>query len=566
MDAGSDRLATLGIDHGPEFEQGVADLRRSAGEIVEKNGTHPGDSDYDQKVADIVSPHVAKIIQEKGRVPGNAAAASDRANQLVKKGLLRPEDAAKVTPGLDRAAETRDAADVGTRVAAGDPSIWKGRTVDDQAAIAGLKGAPGTSGSYNSVGPDLKDGTHAVGKYGVNSGLVAKELSGLGLKDEAGNAVTTEEQFRNSPRAQDAFAKTVFPRLQKEAGSYDKAFTQWTGDDNPNRLNSAFQHVAKNADPAVVSDMAREEMSRKAPNSPMAADNAATIAATHQNTAQNVETMSQRRARDETINMINGQGTLDGRVPTSITDALKDSKFADHYNSLPEPDQQQVLKIIQDNAKLGGVRETPVGTNEYLRLRGIAINRDTTSSPKELEEFSNANLLQLPLSPEHRMELMKLQHAVMQREIANPNMTHAMGLPAVQKILADAGISKKDTPDEYMEFTNKYHDAIKAYGEGAERSVKQDQEFTNIAKSLVGVKPGMLWGTNPDLKYKQDLYSSAESKNKNKINDLFTKLYNRPPDPENATDLEQLKTLMYQSVFNRFGQESKPKATDRVQP
>jgi hypothetical protein len=68
------------------------------------------------------------------------------------------------------------------------------------------------------------------------------------------------------------------------------------------------------------------------------------------------------------------------------------------------------------------------------------------------------------------------------------------------------------------------------------------------------------------LKYKQDLYSSAESKNKNKINELFTKLYNRPPDPENATDLEQLKTLMYQSVFNRFGQESKPKATDRVQP
>ena len=567
MGAASDRLATLGVGEGPDFDRSVGVMKQAAGEYVQnKLGLHPGEPDYDEEVAKATSPHVAKILQSIGRTDGGAAKAKALTDKYVKSGLLKPEDAIHITPAFDNAIDTRDARDVGTRVAAGDPQYWKGKTVDDTAAIAGLKGSPGTSGSYNSVGPDLKDGTHPVGKYGVNSALVAKELPGLALKDEAGNAVTNEEQFKNSPRAQDQFAKTVFPKLQKETGSYDKAFTQWTGDDNPNRLNSAFQHVAKNADPAVISDMARDAMSKKAPNSPVAADNAGTIAVTHQNTAQNIETLSQRRARDETINMINGTGTLDGRVPTSIGDALKDPKFADHYNSLPEPDQQQVLKIIQDNNKLGGVRETSVGTNEYMRLRSIAINRDTTSTPKELDEFSNANLLQLPLSPQHRMELMTLQHKVMQGEIANPNMTHAMGLPAVQKILSDAGISKRDTPDEYNKFTNSFHDAVVAYGQGAERSVKQDQEFTDIAKGLV-TKQSSIWHpfSGVTVQKYSDFYNSAAPNIKRMGQELFSKTMGRAFDPDKTEDMESMNHMLMQTIFQKYGTQFKPKSTDRVQ-
>jgi hypothetical protein len=564
-DAIGNTLAVNGTTDGPEFDQSVEKIRKLGGQYVEETkGIHPGDPGYDEAVQQWVSPQVAKVAAAVGRTDSSKGRAM--LDRTVKAGLVQPRDALPLGDKLDSMEETKGAQKVAHLVARGDPKYWGNEAVPDSVAVESLKGSPGTSGSFDSKGKDLPDGSHPVGKYGPNSKLVESELPKLDLKDEGGNAVTTEEQFLKSPKAQKAFAETVFPQLQTDNKTYKAAFKAWSGTDDPVRLGGALQSVAKNSNPSVVRDKAREAMAKAAPNSTAGQDNAAELAVNGQVRDRQIDRLSEKRDRDEVVGMISGANTLDGRVPQSLDEALKDPKFADRYNSLPKEDQTAVINILHANSDLGGVRENSVGLNAYQRLKSIMINRDTSSTPKEIDEAANTNLLQLPVSPQHRSELMALQHKVMQGQIANPNMNHAMGLPAVKKLLSDAGIDKANNPKAYEQFTNAFHDAVVSYGSGAERSVKQDEEFTTIAKSLVSdhARTWSGWWQGEKQPYSDLMGSSTKL---HKLGEtLFSKTYGRALAPDEPQDLENANRLLMQTIYQKYGADTKPKLSNKATP
>lgn len=556
MDGVSDRLATLGVGAGPDYDKGMGEIKSQAGGFVERQyGVHPGQPGYDQKVQEIVSGHAVKIISSIGKEDGSKA--KELLDAGVKSGTIRPVDALKVGPELDSRIENHDARDVGHNVANGSPDYWgTGEKYSGEVSAKGL--AASGNGSYSGVGPALPDGSHSVGRYGVNSGLLGKMLPEAGLVDERGQKVTTEADFLNSPKAQNTFSQEGWAKVQSDAKDFKTAYKTWTGEDNPVRYNAALNAVAKGSDPAVIADKSRASMATRAPNSPSAQDNAAEIATNNQYRARRVDDLSAMQDRNEVVNMVNGEGiqSLDGKVPQSLDEALKDPKFAEKYFRLPGDDQQAVLKVLHQNGELGGVRENAVGQRLYEQWKSVAVNRDTSSTPEEIEGLMKINPLQMPWSPQHRMDIVKAQHEVLQGQTANPNMTHAMGLPAVQKLLQDAGVSKASTPDEYNKFTNAYHEALKGYSQGQETPVKRDEDFTKIAQGLIGTKPGLLWGTNVDLKY-NDAYTHASEGQKKMVGQAFMQENGRAYDPNNDRDVESLNRITNWMIFNTQGARAK---------
>ena len=77
----------------------------------------------------------------------------------------------------------------------------------------------------------------------------------------------------------------------------------------------------------------------------------------------------------------------------------------------------------------------PTGDLEYYRLMQIGVNRNSGSTPQELNDLANADLLKAPfdsLTREQRQGLLKVQGEVINNQVQNPNMTHALTLGAVQ--------------------------------------------------------------------------------------------------------------------------------------
>lgn len=549
----------------PNFRPMLDDMQKKGEEYyINRKGDDPETAR--RMAARDVSSQAMKTAKNLYRT--NPVKAQDFVDQGVKAGYLHPEDAAAISGPIENAVNTKAAHSVAAKVSAGDPSIWGKDTVPAGNAVDALAKSPGGTGQYNSVGNKLPDGSYPVGHYGVNSKLLGAELPKANLMDESGNAVTTEEQFRNSAKAQDDFAKAVFPRLQREQGGFAKAQRAWTGDDSPQRLNTMLGHVAKTADPEIVRDKARTEMGRQAPNNPEAQSHAADVAEANQVHQKELDAKSNQQLRQDTLAVIDGHDT-DGKVPISLQEALENPKFADAYNRLDSINQDAVQKIIKKNSLVGGVVENPKGNMIFMHMMRIGRERET-ATPEELEYLANLDPeAQSAMTRDQRKQLLPLQAAVLRQEAANPDVKRAMGLPAVQQLLKDSGIDKQSNPDAYSKFYNSFHDALMNQGAGAGRPIKNDAEVLETAKTLV--KPEIynsnhwyrLWGQNKQP-YEQDpllLYP----KNKQWGMDYFSKQNGRPPDMDNTEDYNKVGQYVLQAIYTKLGADSKPKRTDRAQ-
>lgn len=563
-----DNLASTGTSDGPIYDKAMADAKTSLAQTVyRETGFPPGTPENDQLVKDHLSKVNTKIAgalisgphPEKGK---------DFLDRGVRNESIRASDALPLAIHAENAIETKGARGVAHEVASGTPEHWGNEAYDTPLALRGLKAGTGTSGAFNSVGPKLADGSYQVGAYGVNSELLAEKLPGLNLTSESGRSVTTEEDFRNSPQAQRQFAEQVFADLQRDKKTFTEAYKTWTGDESGSRLNPALHEIAKGADPKLVRDKAAAAAADKFPNSPLAEDNASDLAAVGQERRRRTDLLSDMDKRKAVIDGITN--SLDGRVPTSLDEALKDKGFAEKYYQLEDSDQRAVMKVLQDNAKLGGVRENGNGLRIYQELKSHLLNADTTTDPHELEKALSTNPLQLPLSPGHISEIMSLQHKVMAGAGGNVYVNRAMGLPAVQKLLTDAGVDKRSNPDEFAKFSIAYHDAISGFDEGANRR-PSDEELEKIAKSLVVVTPGRWWGTNVDKKY-TDIYGSLDKDDRGRkvqreAADAFLKKNGIEFDRDNPDHVERMNRLLNQMIFSLQGAGAGPKMkrTERAQ-
>jgi hypothetical protein len=148
-------------------------------------------------------------------------------------------------------------------------------------------------------------------------------------------------------------------------------------------------------------------------------------------------------------------------------------------------------------------------------------------------------------------------------------MTHALTLGSVQQMLTDNGIDKKSNPDEYNKFQTAYHDAIVAYGLGAERSVKNDKELTEIAQGLINKNAGAWFSGLSEINTKQPFDSMIEfSPQAKKVGTTaFRQQYNRDPNFDSEADSKLVNDLAMRMIYMKYGQASqpvKPKSTERV--
>lgn len=282
--------------------------------------------------------------------------------------------------------------------------------------------------------------------------------------------------------------------------------------------------------------------------------------------------LDEKQSRETIIKTIDGTNSQDGKVPISLDQAMTaDPDFRSHYLELSPESQNSVLNIIRRNQEVGGVVHNPEGDLLYYKMSRIASERNSGSTPQELDDLANLDPLKAPFTRDQRQNIVKMQGEVINNQLQNPNMTHALTLGAVQQLLTSAGISKRDTPDEYNKFQVAYHDAVVAYGMGAERSVKNDDELTQIATGLIKKQVGHWynpfgWGgaTQP---YNSLIDSSPQA---GKVGtSMFREQFGRDPDLTNDADKALVNQMALRTIFKAYGENAKPvksKSTERATP
>ena len=177
------------------------------------------------------------------------------------------------------------------------------------------------------------------------------------------------------------------------------------------------------------------------------------------------------------------------------------------------------------------------------------LNRNTTSTPAEINEAVNANLLQMPLSPQHMNELAKLQSTLRQGLIANPEYEKGMRVPEVQALMQYAGIDKKNAV-AYNEFTNAFADALQGYGEGQGKPVRSNDDYATVAKALISKQAiGILW--NSPQPY-HDFMATSDAMKKQAMS-LFYKNVGRSMDPESDEDRALANKYLTRTLFQAYG-------------
>jgi hypothetical protein len=331
-------------------------------------------------------------------------------------------------------------------------------------------------------------------------------------------------------------------------------------DTKPSEIDAKARAAAAKADPTDKGELA---------------DNASTRAVTLWNSRQQLEFASEKMARESLIHTIDGVDSKDGKVPVSIEAAeAANPDFKGHYLELSPESQSVVLETIRKNQQIGGVVHNQAGDLQYYKLMQTGINRNAGSTPEELNDLANADLLSpqfSSLTREQRQGLLKVQGEVINNQVQNPNMTHALTLGSVQQLLTEAGIDKKSNPDEYNKFQTAYHDAIVGYGLGAERSVKNDDELTKIAQGLINKNAGAWFSGLRGINTKQPFDSLIEfsPQAKKAGTTAFKQQYNRDPDFDSEADSQLVNDLAMRLIYMRYGQGAtpvKPKSTEQVTP
>jgi hypothetical protein len=327
--------------------------------------------------------------------------------------------------------------------------------------------------------------------------------------------------------------------------------------------------------PKDIDAAARAAAAKADPGNGELADNASQRGLTLWTNREQLKFKTEQMARQSLMQTIDGVDSKDGKVPVSYGAAkAANPQFEGHFLELGKESQAVILEQIRKNQSIGGVVHNPQGDLQYYKLMQIGINRNAGSTPDELNDLANADLLSPQfgsLTRDQRQGLLKMQGEVINQQVQNPNMTHALTLGSVQQMLTEAGIDKKSNPDEYNKFQTAYHDAIVGYGLGAERSVKNDDELTKIAQGLINKNAGAWFSGLRSINTKQPFDSLIEfsPQAKKAGTTAFKQQYSRDPDFDSEADSKLVNDLAMRMIYMQYGQASqpiKPKSTERVTP
>lgn len=365
------------------------------------------------------------------------------------------------------------------------------------------------------------------------------------------------------------FAKVMHDNGNLSELDYQRISNQLdSGVDNKATSNVArktIRDTGPNATSKEIDDQARRNAAKEIPGNPNAADISASKAAGMAENQKRLDRLNNQELLTSVTQAIDGTNSKDGKVPINTDHlATEQPEVYAKYLQLDEASQKGVQKILRQNNEIGGVRPNPVGNAQFDRLHTIYANRDSASTPAELQELAEANFLKPPydsLTRSQRGSLIGWQGEVNNNIAANPNMTHALHLPQVLDMLRSAQIDMTDTSagSAYNHFQSKYHDAIVAYGMGQERSIKNDETLVGIAKGLINQHANDWFPRLHGYSNKQPFesltgYDSGIMKTGKRE---FLNRNQRSPDMEDDKDKAEVERLGLQETYKGWGKMHK---------
>lgn len=377
----------------------------------------------------------------------------------------------------------------GSRVVANDILAGNGNQFGEksvpiemaQKAIGGYE----SHDNYQAIGPETKDGDHAVGRYQIMASNLAPWLK------EAGMQPMSEADFLKNSQAQDQLFKFKFGQYMAEGKTFNAAANRWfTGSYTPNAdvtdatattkghtpgqyLTGTNAILAQNLPEDQLMSAAAEKAKEISPDDPIFGDYVSA------RVSQKYNAQAQIQAHMELQNRLSMDGAIvkqmqDGQFPTSIEElAQGDPKLMETFSNMNSADQLKYQKQFAQNAK--GTR-TPTDTDltSYKGYMGEAFN-DPQKFMKE--DFISQNL---PISLKSKLVAEQLR--IQKGGTADPNVAHA--LQVLGPTLNNIQLNKQNDPDGYNQFVGSLHDAIQAYAT-ANGTQPKDKDIMTIGSRLL---------------------------------------------------------------------------------
>jgi hypothetical protein len=346
----------------------------------------------------------------------------------------------------------------------------------------------------------------ALGKYQVMPYNLQPWLK------EAGLPSMTPQEFLENHDAQDQVFNKIYGDFMKQYGNANDATSVWFtgkpmkeagpnvsdgGNTNASYIAKFNAALAKTASSGDLTTAARAHAQKLAPDDPDLPDIAASETETRYNQIQkDTRTQSLQVQNNIDQTLINQVGT----GPMSLNALMQNDAFADAYRQLQPKDQLKVQGKILSMSKQDNV-ETQQRTDNFQKLQGLAyVDQDA---------FKGQDIVGTDLTANQRTQLQKMRNDAVNGKLdTDPVLTTALRDGDIQSMLQDAGITRKDSLEEYQKFVGAMKEEVLfARAKGKELSPEEMQD--KAAGLLRQQSTGGWFGSSvgAPLEYEQPLHA-----------------------------------------------------------
>ena len=496
------QLALANPQDDVSFQAGLAQTRAET--VVQsqiQHGAGPDDDITKQAVSAATTSLWAQRIQ--GMVKTQPVQAGKLLAGAIAKGEVSGDAVGKLQNIVTQAQNTVGARVISQSVATGANGRWGQGPVDLASAREAI-GQIESQGNYSLTGVQTRHGI-ALGKYQVMSDFLPDYLARAGLP------AMTPAEFLKNPKAQDAVFDASFGANMAKTGSANDAASMWftgkplaeavrsgvtdatetyKGIDAKTYVNRFNGALAQGAPLSARVEMAKQMAAEQAPDNPLLPDYAEQRVLADHSAEQRIRTDDVNTAsRTVAGALLNNEG---GTAPSTVEQLThSDPQVAAAWQKLGELDprrQNEYYKILARNAK-GDVPESADTLRLGQQYKGMAQN--------DPAGFLQLDIPTLPLPITDRKALINLQDKVQANAGKDPGVTTALSI--LKPTLDSAGLTRKDKPKDFDQFTGALRDAMHQFATDNKRQPKDEEVMKMGARLLQTTGPAGWWSPAPQV-------------------------------------------------------------------
>jgi len=341
--------------------------------------------------------------------------------EAMKRGTIVGDDINKASTFIQKKLHTRQANLSARQTVTGENLAIGDREVSPTQASEAVGGVGNEARSTRMVAPGKTENNPLLGKYYVAEQNLAPWLA------EAGMPAMTKEEFLANSAAQEQLFKAKFAALQKEKGTFNKAYEEWQklnpGNTDATSANiiAANRTLARRASLSELDEAARSAV-RKVDDDPELGDLTARQIALRK-TRQEAQDRNETTRSNQIIAARMNEKGPGGKLISSREELLNTPERRAAYDSLPDTVQRKIDKDLEANAR-GGYAATPENQAKFMGLRGAML--DPNMSQDQRDELLSMNVINLEMPAAQRQTLITMQAKLMRDAIKAPNVASAM--------------------------------------------------------------------------------------------------------------------------------------------